>query len=122
VPNEPGTDNHQLRPRAERFPIHTPLRYRESGQSDWNEGVTINISRSGVLFDAPEDAAPASMLELRIIFPREIAGQTQANVVCVGQVVRSQPPESPAYRRALAVAIRSYRFTREGSDMGAVST
>ena len=35
---------------APRVPIRTRVRYREPGDGDWIEGLTENISRSGILF------------------------------------------------------------------------
>jgi len=93
-------------PRAQRFPIQTPVRYRSSGEPDWSQGDTINISRSGVLFHFEKELEPGTMLEMRIVFPSELTGGAPASVVCWGPVVRKEGP-------ALAAAIRKYHFTRE---------
>jgi hypothetical protein len=42
---------HSSAPRAQRYPLHIPLKYRPSGTPNWWEGRTENISRSGVLFE-----------------------------------------------------------------------
>ena len=114
--NATGQAHREFKPRAERFPIRTPLRYRESGRTTWSEGTTVNMSRSGVLFSAEEEILPETMLELRILFPPEIVAGPPANVICWGPVVRTEPPGSPGQQPALAVAIRRFRFTCDQSD------
>jgi hypothetical protein len=102
-----------LPPRAQRFPIQTPLRYRASGATDWIESRTINISRSGLLFHAAGPLDLKTVLEMQILFPTEITGGNPANVVCLGPVVRTESllgPENPA---VMAAAIVQYRFTRD---------
>jgi hypothetical protein len=106
VPEENGRGPGQLTPRAERYPIHTPVLYRANGDSEWSEGDTINISHSGVLFRAGKAIEPATMLEMRIVFPVEITGGAPANVMCSGPVVRRQGD-------AIAASIQKYRFMHE---------
>src|SRR5207249_3826117 len=40
--------------RAPRFSIEIPFYFRQRGEDSWREGMTDNISRSGVLFRTPE--------------------------------------------------------------------
>ncbi len=110
-PEGPDPQPSNLKPRAQRFPIETPLRYRESGRAEWNEGTTINISSSGVLFRCAAVLEPKTMLEMQIVFPSEITGGVPANVVCVGPVIRSVPVSSPDSLPSQAAAIVHYRFT-----------
>lgn len=114
--NNPGQEHGSYRPRAERFPIRTSLRYRESGESAWSEGTTLNISRSGVFFRAEREVDPKTVLEMRIQFPAEVVGEAPANVLCWGPVVRTVPPESPHGLPAVAVEILRYRFARDESN------
>lgn len=97
-----------MTPRAQRFPIETPLRYRPRGGSAWIQSRTINISRSGLLFVAPDILDPKTVLEMQILFPTEITGGSPANVICWGPVIRTEPSHP-----AVAAAIVQYRFTRE---------
>ena len=122
MPSDSRQDPSGFIPRAERFPIRMPLHYRESGEGDWNEGRTLNISRSGVLFHAPRPVKPKTLLEMRIVFPAEILGPNPASVTCLGQVVRTEAPRSPDYKQALAVAIRNYRIIRQDSNSNPHST
>ena len=92
------------KPRAQRFPIHIPMRFRQSGDPAWSEATTINISRSGVLFHADKPLQPQTVLEILMELPTEIAGELPANVICCGPVVRVDPPLA-------AAAFVHYRLT-----------
>jgi hypothetical protein len=116
--NNPGQEHVSYQPRAERFPIRATVRYRASGESAWSEGTTLNISRSGVFFRAEKEVDPKTILEMRILFPKEVVGEAPANVLCWGPVVRAVPPESPNGLPAVAVSILRYRFARDESEGG----
>jgi hypothetical protein len=91
------------KPRAQRFPIQIPMRYRTRGEPAWSEATTVNISRSGVLLHAEKALQPQTVLEMLMELPTEIAGELPANVICCGPVVRSDPPLA-------AISIVHYRF------------
>ncbi len=99
-----------LRPRAQRFPIETFVRFRASGDTHWSEGTTVNISRSGVLFYAPKALRPKTKIEMRIIFPTVL-------IVCWGSVSRTEPATSGNARSALAAVIIDYALTRVDDDV-----
>jgi PAS domain S-box-containing protein len=96
--------------RAQRFQLHLPLRYRRLGESDWHEGTTENISRSGMLFKAEEALQPSAQLEINLVLPAEIAGLSATEVVCRGEVVRTVAPRGEAMSPALAARILQYHF------------
>ena len=96
--------------RAQRFQLHLPLRYRRVGESNWREGTTENISRSGMLFKADEMLQPSSQLEINLVLPAEIAGLSATEVVCRGEVVRSIAPQGGMVSPALAARILQYHF------------
>ena len=50
--------------RALRFPLRLPLRYRAVAEGTWREGLTENISRSGVLFRAQDLLQVSTPVEL----------------------------------------------------------
>src|ERR1035437_10051484 len=75
--------------RAQRFHIQLPLRYRRLGEKQWHVGTTENISRSGMLFEADELLQPSAQLEINLVLPAEIAGLSDTEVVCRGEVVRT---------------------------------
>ena len=84
------------KPRAQRFPLRLPLRFRPSGDPAWSEGTSVNISRAGVLFRADKPLEPHTVLEILMELPTEIAGELPANVICCGPVVRVDPPLAAA--------------------------
>jgi len=102
--------------RARRFNLHLPLKYRLIGEKGWREGTTENISRSGLLFRAPEALQPKVQLEINLVLPPEIAGLPATEVVCRGEVVRSVDAERPELNPALAAKILQYHF-QHGSQI-----
>jgi hypothetical protein len=96
--------------RAQRFQLHLPLRYRCLGENQWHVGKTENISRSGMLFEADEPLQPNSQLEINLVLPAEIAGLSETEVVCRGEVVRTIEPHGKAINPALAARILQYHF------------
>lgn len=114
-----GTGNTlTYRPRAQRFNLQMSLRYRMSN-GDWSEGLTENISRSGVLFRAHEPLPANSQIELRVRMPWELTGSRAAEVLCKGRVVRVEVPVGQDSPLALAACIQDYRFLN--SQQGAVA-
>jgi len=96
--------------RAQRFQLHLPLRYRRLGENQWHLGTTENISRSGMLFQADELLQPAAQLEINLVLPAEIAGLSETEVVCRGEVVRTVERQGEAMSLALAARILQYHF------------
>ena len=45
-------------PRAARYRLDVPLRYRVAGSDRWQEGQTVNVSGTGVLVQVAEFLAP----------------------------------------------------------------
>ena len=101
-------------PRAERFPISIPVRYREPHHLEWLEGKTANISCSGLLLHTEASLEPKITLELRIELPVAVLGERRGEIVCKGTVVRAQENPLADHPTALAVAIQSYRMMRGG--------
>jgi len=96
--------------RAQRFQLRLPLRYRRLGEAQWHVGKTENISRSGMLFEADELLEPAVQLEINLVLPKEIAGLSETEVVCRGEVVRTVEPHGEMLSPALATRILQYHF------------
>jgi hypothetical protein len=82
------------------------LRYRESGTIPWLKGSTVNISRTGILFQTEQDIPLHTALEMRI----EILPFSKMTLACRGPVVRKQDPLSSENRPALAAMIRACRL------------
>jgi PilZ domain len=105
-------------PRAQRFSIQTPLRYRESGDSTWQEGETVNISRTGVLFRTQRTIASRTPLELSFELPIEVASLSGATVICQGEVVRTVMPPTSDDAAAVAARILEYQLARVPDEQG----
>ena len=106
--------------RARRYNLQLPLRYRQVGEKGWRPGTTENISRSGLLFHAAETLQPNAQLEINLVLPVEIAGLAATEVVCRGEVVRSEGAKSSAGTQvppALAAKILQYHF-QHGARVG----
>src|SRR5947208_17022884 len=83
-----------LSPRAPRFSIHVTMRYRPTGERLWSEGLTENISRSGVLFRTEHPVPERAAIEMLLALPVEVGGGENAVVICRGRVVRTEPPRA----------------------------
>lgn len=75
--------------RATRFPIRAALRYRLRGERIWRQGVTENISTSGVLFRTDQTLSPGTLLDISFTLPMDAAGAPGAKVACHGVIVRA---------------------------------
>jgi len=102
----------ELGTRAPRFPIEMFLRYRPSGEIGWREGTTVNISRSGVLFQVDQLLEVGTPIEMSFALPVEIGGEAGAEVSCRAQVVRTVMPPSTDTPPAIAATILEYCFVR----------
>jgi hypothetical protein len=105
MPNDAAQEDPTLKSRSRRFPIQTLLRYRQSGTTEWNETTTVNISRSGVLFETVEKLPVDTFLEMQILFPARTTRGVPSNVLCRGPVIRTEPSQA-------AAAIHHYRLRR----------
>jgi hypothetical protein len=86
--------------RAQRFPLSIPLRYRKNGMPHWQDGRTINISRTGILFQTDETIPTSSVLDIRISFPLD------GTLSCQGLIVRAGESQ-------IAVKIHRYHLLHE---------
>ncbi len=91
-----------LRPRATRFPVKIPFRYRRIGEIEWTQGTTENMSCSGVLFRAHQLIRPETPLEMHFALPPQLAGEASQEVACNGYVVRTVKPAGHGEPPALA--------------------
>jgi hypothetical protein len=115
---------HPPAPRAQRYTVRIPLKYRPSGTADWWEGRTENISRSGVLFRTEHVMPLQTPVDVLMPLPEEVGGAGSGMVICNGRVVRTEPPQPDEPRPAVAVTISSYRLQHSpgsgGDDLGGV--
>ncbi len=89
--------------------MQCPVQYRPSEQTEWHQGETRNMSRSGLLFLAHEFLPIGAELEIRVVFKRKNGVRFAADVVCSGEVVRTEPDGMDA-GPITAVRIKGYRF------------
>jgi hypothetical protein len=100
-------------PRAPRFPIQAALRYRVGNETDWLEGETVNISRTGILFRARKQEALKTPIEMSFNLPVTLADESGAIVFCQGEIVRTVLPPASDSPPRLAARILEYRFARQ---------
>jgi hypothetical protein len=98
--------------RARRFPFGLELRYRPVGQGEWHEGLTENISRSGVLFRSADILDVDTPVEMSFTLP---AGPVAPVIQCEGRIVRSVLPGPFQAPPGMAATISDYRFLRADS-------
>lgn len=100
------------RPRARRFEVSVPIRYRLADDHDWHAGVTKNISHSGVLFRVDRTgsgqggltaATPGTPVAMILDVPTG-AADTVTEVRAEGRLVRV----NGSAQRSVAVAVRGY--------------
>ena len=100
------------RPRATRFDLRVPVRYRAFGGDDWHAGSSENMSRTGLLFRADRLLPVSTRIEVLVTLP---IGPGGSEIRCRGRVVRAVPSAAPDSLPALATTIFTYQFLR-GSD------
>ena len=100
-------------PRERRLKHEVPVMFRVKGTQEWSEGMTENISKSGVLFRSLSTFEPHTRLELKFQMPKELTGETPAEVICQASVRRviahaatKKQPES----FNIACAVAGYDF------------
>ena len=97
--------------RAQRYAIALPMRYRRVGDDTWATGTTVNISRSGVVFEGERSVDREAAIELVLTMPVDVADG--ARVVARGVVVRAAAQGAADARRTFAATIADYTFVRE---------
>ena len=85
------------------------MMFRPVWATEWQQGQTANVSRTGVLFTAQTTMQPHTALEMKLVFPAEIVGPGAGQVVCRGEVIRAEatPLQGPP---AVAATIGSFRM------------
>jgi|HubBroStandDraft_1064217.scaffolds.fasta_scaffold239974_2 hypothetical protein len=99
--------------RARRYEIGTVIRYRARGEREWHDGLTENISISGVLIRSERSLDPKTAIEMRFFLPVELDGECAAEVFCRGFVIRSSKCRIPVGSFTIAAKIMHSRFLRQ---------
>lgn len=102
------------RPRERRLRHRVSVLFRIPGSDEWIEGVTENISSSGILFRSPSPLEVGCSMELILEMPPELTGNEAARVVCEGSLVRVEPVPPPRKKEQssflMACTITQYKF------------
>lgn len=98
--------------RAKRYGLRVPIYFRELGDLTWLEGITENVSHSGVLFQSASALPLNTTLELRLQVTTPGKGKRPAEIRGKGVVVRVKQKDLPDTAAALAVAMRDCRISR----------
>lgn len=97
-------------PRARRLKVNLPLKYRPTGTEEWLEGKVLNISQTGLLFEATQELRYDADVELVLNMPEEITGQLNSRVLCQGYIVRANSAKGSPGTLTQAAAISGYAF------------
>lgn len=104
------------RRRSDRFAIEREIRYRalnKRGGEEAGEGVTVNMSSSGVLFTSPQILRPGRRIELTISWPAQLNNKCALKLVARGRIVRFD-------NGLAAMEIQQYEFrTQSAPAVGA---
>ena len=94
-----------------RFPMRETVRYRILTKGPIGpqiSGQCVNMSSSGLLFDAREKLAMGQMVEVAVDWPAKLDGVCLLKLVAAGRVIRSEAART-------VVRFDSYQFkTRRG--------
>jgi len=104
----------QVSERAQRFPIHLPVRYRIPHSSEWIDACTENVSRSGVVFRTDRAFESNTSVDLRLQLPPTDNNEgVRGEIACKGDVVRVEKRDPSELTQTVAVAFRNYRFMQK---------
>lgn len=82
----------ELTKRDVRYAVRAPLRYRNTGHLGWQNGTTINLSKTGVLFKADAVLPLGTRLEISVLLPQKGGGDPrEVKMSCV--ITRHRDPE-----------------------------
>ena len=94
----------------DRFPIARDLKYKivsGRGTPESGTGQTLDVSSSGVFFEAETPLAPGKRVELAISWPAQLDGRCALKLVARGKIVRCRG-------NRVAVQIDKYEFRTQG--------
>lgn len=98
-----------MTPRAERFACECLLSFRPMGQLDWAQGMTVNISPSGILFRSNLQVEVNKILQLMYALPSQVPGKSGDVVSCKGKIVRTSPPTENDRQTQMGAMIMDYQ-------------
>jgi PilZ domain len=106
----------RISPRATRHLLQVPLRFRPAGHTDWRDGLSENISQSGVLFRSDLPVNPQTEIEMLLSLGSGAATDGAATLLCRGRVVRTEPAHGDDPRSGIAATINCRQAYLQGTD------
>lgn len=94
-------------PRATRYPLTLPLRFRPERADQWSYGISVNISHTGILFETSRDVDVQGPLDIEVVLPGD--GEERARIVTRAVVRRATNREG---EEALAVSLSGAEVLR----------
>ena len=110
-------------PRERRLRHRVAVQFRISSNYVWTDGMTENISRTGLLFRSPKLVEVGSSIELDFEMPQEITGELHTRVLCEGKVVRveaipvTRTNKQPSFIVACAIGRYNFLPPRESQEI-----
>lgn len=101
-----------------RFQLPSAPAWRSIDDESWVNGTTVDISRSGVMFEGERPLEPEALIEMDLVLPREVGRGAQ--VIARGTVVRAVAPAIKERRPRLAATIVDYDFVRNDRHGGSL--
>ena len=99
--------------RSPRFLVAAPVVWRPRGADGWLEGVSVNVSRSGVLMQTDRIPPAGTPIEIVIALSRlDLPDDEVADVACAGRVVRTERTRGGRLPCRVAATIDSYSLLR----------
>jgi len=87
------------------------------GEGEWRQGMMVNISKSGLLFETDYAGWLNTAVEMRFSLGPGTSGGLAAQVVCYGWIARAVTEPGSARVTALAVRITKFHFVRPGEAL-----
>ena len=78
-------------PRAARFALAMPGRYRLGQRPRWRDVRIVNLSDTGILFRAPEPLSLGTLFEMIVDTPMQIGNLAPGRFRCLARITRIEP-------------------------------
>jgi len=99
---------------GKRFPLKLPIRMHKSADSNEHQGLTDDLSISGIYLQSDTSMELGSTVEFEITLPPEVTGGKKDVVIQgTGRVVRSDARQNDGSKnQGVACVIDHYEFVR----------
>jgi len=93
--------------RAARTPLSAPVKVRAASHEEWVEGVTCNISRTGILIETSSKFSANTPIEITFMLRRkgDTPVQVTAQVVRIEEVEGSTPRVAARFASQMGIEI-----------------